>query len=214
VTLRARSIALLFAAAAGCSRDSPPVPSELLDGSGSRPPPVVLEGVEGPSILTRVRVLRRGSRIERCLDPPSAVAAAVERIGVSGVSVTALGAGGRAVYGCDADAARAMNGTRWCGHAFGRLHAGRLRDPRLSLTCRADETPLAFAWIQPGAAASYLVVAREGYNEVYAVAGRLPVRVVAGDVDLESASAAFSVSEHARDGRRLREYVLEARVSG
>jgi hypothetical protein len=194
----------------------------LSDGSAARPPPVVLEGVEGPSILTRARVLRRdavemGSRTARCVDAAraSATAVVVERVGVSGTSVTVFGPGSHTVYGCDASGISAMDDTPWCGHAFGRLDAGRLSDPRLSLTCRGgDDDSFGFAWIQPDAAATYLVVRRQGYSEVYPVGGRAPVRIITDDVDQGSASAVFSVGEHAPDGRRLSAYEVEARVSG
>jgi hypothetical protein len=217
---RGASGLVLALGATACAGGASAPPAVLSDGSAARPPPVALEGIDGPSMLTRARVLRGdsiepGSRTARCIEPTGASArAVVVRVGVNGASVTFLGRGGREMYGCDSSA-RAMDGSTWCGNAFGLLHAGRLRDPRLSLTCRGvDDDPLGFAWVQPTAAAFYVVVARPGYDEVYPVAGRLPVRVATEDVDLVNASAAFSVSEHAQNGRRLRSYVLEARVSG
>jgi hypothetical protein len=196
-------------------------PTVLSDGSAARPPPVALEGVDGPSILTRVRALPRGSAVPgsqaaRCIDSAATSATRfVERIGVSGASVTFLGAGRHAVYGCDVSTAGLVHGSSWCGHAFGRLDDGRLRDPRLSLTCRSgNDEPLGFAWIQPDSAASYLVVDRGGYSEVYPVSPRVPVRVVTDRVDQGMASATFAVSEHTRDGRRLTTYEFDARVSG
>jgi hypothetical protein len=221
VTRCAWSVALVVAATAGCSGDAPPVPSTLVDGSTARAPPVTLEGVDGPSIATRARVVShdsvlRNSPAARCAGSAVAPGAVVvERIGVSGASVTLLTSNGRELRGCDASTVRATTGSAWCGHAFARLQAGQLRDPRLSLTCSdAGGEPIGFAWIQPGADASYVVIARTGYDEVYPVSGDAPVRVTTHDVDLADSGAAFAVSEHARDGRRLRTYELEARVSG
>ena len=212
--------ALVLIAATACADDAPRPPTVLSDGSAARPPPVVLEDVEGPTILTRARVLRRdsvepGSRTERCIDAARASGVVVERVSVSGTSVTFLAPGSRAVHGCDASPAHAREGSPWCGHAYGRLVAGCLRDPRLSVTCSGDDgEPLGFAWIQPGVAASYVVVGRRGYSEVYPVTGDTPVRIVTDDVDRDSASGTFSVSEHARDGRQLSAYEVEARTSG
>jgi hypothetical protein len=218
---RTGSLALVVAAAAGCSGEDCPVPSTLVDGTPARPSPVTLEDVDGATVVSRVRVLRRrspgpGSQIERCLSPsadPGHVV--VHRVGVSGASVTFSNSVHRELRGCDATRVRQANGTIWCGHAFARLRAGRLRDPRLSLTCRdAHGDPLGFVWIQPGAGAAYVVVARRGYHEVYPVAAGLPVRITTHDVDPDDASATLVAAEHAGDGRRLRSYELEARVSG
>lgn len=213
----APSLALVVVAA-GCSRETP-VPSTLVDGTPARPPPVRLEGVDGPSIATRVRVLRvplePDSLEARCIGSAIASTAIVRRVGVSGESVTFRGSSPRELYGCDAGASRPRGGASWCGRSFARLHTGRLRDPRLSVTCRSiDDVPLGFAWVEPGRLASYVVVAQAGFHEVYPVAGDVPVRITTGDVDLGRSSADFVVSEHARDGRRLRSYELEARVSG
>jgi hypothetical protein len=139
----------------------------------------------------------------------------VERVGVSGASVTVADSRSRELRGCDASRVRQAGGASWCGHAFARLRAGRLRDPRLSLTCRdAHGDPLGFAWIEPGPRAAYVAVARPGYHEVHLVLAGLPVRVTTDDVDSAAASATFVISEHGADGRRLRSYELEARVAG
>jgi hypothetical protein len=218
--LRARSLALVVAAATGCSHDAPPAPSTLVDGSPARPPRVALEGGDGPPVATRARVLRAdsvelSSTAARCLVSIVPDTGVVERIGVNGTSVTFLGSRGRELHACDASTARTRNGRPWCGRSFARLRAGRLRDPRLSLSCRSvDDRALGFAWIQPGARTAYVVVAQPGYDEVYPVAGDLPVRVTTADVDLARSGAVFAVSEHARDGGRLRSYELEARASG
>ena len=67
---------------------------------------------------------------------------------------------------------------------------------------------------QPRRAAAYVVVAHRGYNEVYPVVGAVPVRIAGDDVDIASSRATFAISQHAADGRRLRDYELEAAVSG
>jgi hypothetical protein len=219
---RTGSLALVVAAAAGCSGEDPTVPSVLVDGTPARPPPVTLEGVDDATVASRVRVLRRsslnpGSQIGRCVsaaaDPGNVV---VERVGVSGASVTFSDSLHRELRACDASRVGGASGSSiWCGHAFARLRAGRLRDPRLSLTCLDDHgDSVGFAWIQPGPGAAYVVVARSGYHEVHRVVAGLPVRVTTDDVDLSDASASLVAGEHARDGRRLRSYELEARVSG
>ena len=159
--------------------------------------------------------VKRGSPSADCVGPAAVEGHVVERVGVSGASVTLLSADGLEIRGCDAIAAGTTAGWAWCGHAFARLHAGRLRDPRLSLSCRdAGGESVGFAWIEPHSATEYVVVAQPGHNEVYPASGDLPVRIATHDVDLATASAAFAVSEHARNGRRLRSYELEARVSG
>jgi hypothetical protein len=218
---RTGSLALVVAAAAGCSGDDHPAPTALVDGTPVRPPPVTLQGVEGRTVLSRARLLRQGSprhrsQLARCVavavDPGRVV---VERVGVSGASVTVSDSGERALRGCDASRVHEAGGPMWCGHAFARLRAGRLRDPRLSLTCRDHRgDPLGFVWIQPGPGTAYLVVARPGYHEAYPVVAGLPIRVTTDDVDLAAASATVVGTEHARDGRRLRTYEVEARVSG
>ena len=71
-----------------------------------------------------------------------------------------------------------------------------------------------FAWVQPSDAAAYVVVQQPGHAEVYAASGTTPVRVTTTDVDLASSHATFAISEHARDGSRLRSYDLEAQVAG
>src|SRR5262249_13832768 len=78
----------------------------------------------------------------------------------------------------------------------------------------AGEEPMAFAWVEPGREARYVVVRQHGYSEAYPVVADLPVRVVTSDVDLDRASATFAVSEHKARGRLLRRYRLRATVAG
>ena len=214
--MRGASLLLVAAAMIGCSDDTQQVPRTLVDGSSARPPPVELEGVDDRTVLTRARIVDevsvdRESTLAGC---GSASGVVVERVGARGRSVTIRGTEPGDLLACDAVAASATE-RAWCGHAYARLRSGMLRDPRLSVTCRdGNDEPVGFAWVQPRPAVAYVVVAGDGYHEVYPVDGDVPVRVTTGNVDLATASAGFSVSEHGQDGRRLRSYELEARVSG
>ncbi len=216
------AVLVLAIGAPGCSGDAPLAPSKLVDGSPARPPPVELEGVDDPSIATSVLArpagaVPVGSRSASCIASigATAVGEVVERVGVSGVSVTFFGPGGRTAYACDATVDEPGDHGTWCGQAFGRVEAGRLNDPRLSLSCNdPGGSAIGFAWVQPTGDVSYVVVHRRGYAEAYPVAGDAPARVTTGDVDAAASTAKFPVSEHARDGRQLREYTVEAQVAG
>jgi hypothetical protein len=140
----------------------------------------------------------------------------VRRIGVWSESVTFRVRS--AVVGCDGTApvAGGRRG-RWCGGSYGRLLDRRLRDPRLDIAgCRTTGgDPAAFAWVEPGRGARYVVVAQPGYAEVYPVVRGLPVRVVtASGIQSDPIAASFDVSEHDARGRLLRAYELVARPSG
>jgi hypothetical protein len=200
----------------GCTGEAHPVPTTLVDGSPARSSPVAFEGVDEQTVLTKVRrattgTERTGSRAASCLAASGhgGEASVVERIGASGSSLTLLTAPSGVVRGCDA-----VEGA-WCGRAFGRIDAGRLRDPRLSLTCRdTSGEPVAFAWIQPVPTATYVVVRGPGYAEVYPIADDVPVRVTTLDASLVTSDATLRVSEHTKDGRRLRAYEFDAHVAG
>jgi hypothetical protein len=217
---RGAGCAVLILMLAGCRGETPSAPSTLVDGTPARPSPVVLEGVDDPSVATLVRVTPVDS--DAAGSTASCIAAIgvpaggtiVERIGVSGRSVTYLDSGRRTAHACDASTGSPRR-TTWCAHAFGRLESGRLRDPRLSLSCRSDSgRPVGFAWIQPDAATAYVVVRHSGYAEVYSTTGDAPVRVTTADADLTSSRATLAISEHAKDGRRLHSRDLEAHVAG
>lgn len=152
-----------------------------------------------------------GSRASACIVSFGGVADGllIERIGVRGSSVTLIDPRRRTAYACDA-----RDGTS-CGRAFARLREGRLPDPRLTLSCSTEDGDvIGFAWIEPAASARYVVVEQSGYAEAYAVTGDSPVRVTTDASDLETSRASFAISEHARDGRRLRAYEVEAQVAG
>jgi hypothetical protein len=78
---------------------------------------------------------------------------------------------------------------------------------RLSLTCRTTGGIVRFAWFNPPRHAVVHALARR-------YAGGSTVRVTTGDGDVGMSRATFVVSEHARDGRRLRAYELAAQVAG
>ncbi|HXF97824.1 MAG TPA: hypothetical protein VNJ46_04350 [Gaiellaceae bacterium] len=217
--LAAASLALAPLALAGCGGEAEP-PERLLDGSPPLPPPVRLEGVTGPVVLTKARALRPADgspRLEACAaehgtDP----VAAVERVGVGWESVTLRDRSGRWLFACDDTAGPRVEGRRWCGGAAGRLVGGVLRDPRLDVLCRDEGGErVAFAWLQPGAGTAYVAVRRGDVVEAYEPAAGLPVRVYTAEgVREDPLGAAFAVSEHDAGGRLLREYRLEAVPAG
>jgi hypothetical protein len=184
--------------------------------------PVELEGVDGPTLLTSVRVvatprsdpLTASCAAQQWSEPTQGPA--VVRVSVDGESVTLGSRSRRGVHACDASGHSAQ-ARRWCGVAYGLLGGGRLRDPRLDLGGCTNESgrTVAFAWIDPLPGTRYVVVRRRGFAEVYRTAGRLPVRVpTTDDVDAARSRARFRISEHAADGRLLRRYVLTARTAG
>ena len=141
----------------------------------------------------------------------------VERVGVDGESVTFADASNRELLGCDNSGGPREDDHRWCGVAAGRLHAGKLRDPRLDLGCSTERgEPLGFVWIEPTGPARYVAVKQPGYVEVYKVVGQLPVRVATttSSVDGDPLRIRIAVSEYSGDGRRLREYEVGAVPAG
>ncbi len=215
---------VLGTVAMGCSGEDH-APSRLVDGSPAPELPVELEGVTASSVLTSARVVsvrdvEPGSMSASCLhanwseaEPAGRI---VERIGVASQSVTFRDGSGRGLYGCDNSAGREED-RRWCGRAFGRLYAGRLRDPRLDLggCSTGGGDPVGFAWVEPERGVHYVVVEQPGYAEVYRVAEDLPVRVATTtDMEIEESRATFRLSEHESTGRLLRRYQVDAVVSG
>jgi hypothetical protein len=205
----------------GC--DGGHAPATLVDGSAARPPPVALEDVSGPAIMTKSRVVtdvnaNLGSPSAACAEDtraPRAPVVVVERIGAASSSVTfAMGTG---LHGCD-DSPGPHEGSRhFCGISFGWLHGGRLRDPRLDIAgCRtADGDPMGFVWISPAPATRYVAVRQPGYSEIYEVRSRLPVRIATTTgVDVDAARATFDVSEHDARGSLVRRYTLDSVVAG
>ena len=215
VTTSIAALALTFTPTSCGGSASPP---QLIDGTPTKPPAVALE-TSGPQIATKVRIVdstaARRNRIGRCLARASErprPGTIVERTSVNGSTVTFRTASGLDVVACDGSSVGS-----WCGRSLGHLHDGRLLDPRLDLAgcSTADGDPLAFAWIDPGSRTRFVAIEQSGYAEVYEVAGLVPVRVTTTrDIDSDTSSARFDVSEHDATGRRLRSYTLDARVAG
>jgi hypothetical protein len=214
---------VLIAAVVGCGTQHRP-PAELVDGSAAVQPKVPLQGIGSPVILTRVKVtasdeVEQGSPEARCLGGPARggkpIGDVVVRIGVWSASVTFRETS--SVGGCDGTGAASASGPRWCGGSYGRLVAGRLRDPRLDLAgCRtANGRAAAFAWVDPGPRTRYVVVREPGYAEAYPIVHGLPVRIATtSHIASEPLGASFEVFEHDATGRLLRRYRLEARPAG
>jgi hypothetical protein len=140
----------------------------------------------------------------------------VERIGTVGRSITFERPRGDALLACESAGAPGEGGRYWCGVAFGQLVAGRLRDPRLDLGCRARSGRLvAFAWVTPLPRARWIGVDQGAYEEVYEVAGGLPVRIAsAREVQLRGSSATFELTQYGPKGRLLTRRKLVVRVAG
>lgn len=215
----------LLALAVSCSSDGGDVPRALMDGSRALTAPVELEGVDGPTVLTRVRVVRvastRGdSPTADCVRERARAAevssVAVERVSVSAQSVTLRDEYGRGLFACDDTPGAREASDRWCGGSYGVLESGRLRDPRLNVLCSTrDGEPVGLLWIEPHPTTRYVAVEQSGYTEVYAVTGGLPVRVATTvGVDLERSRADVAVSEHDARGTLVRSYQLHAEVAG
>ena len=210
--------ALLVAVLPGCGGHGRP--KRLLYGE----PAAEFRPVAG-SVMSQGRVLRRttlGRRLESCLFPGDqaaipADALIVERIGVSGESLTFSNRRHTGVYACDGGIDPA--GERplpWCGTAFGRLVDGRLLDPRLDVLCRDRKgRSLGYAFAEPVAGARWIGVDQGSYTEIYEVLAGLPVRVAsARNVRAGEAKAEFEVTQYDVHGRELVKGTLEAAVAG
>jgi hypothetical protein len=220
------SVALVLAAfPAGCAGESDGNAVSLLDGSRAGEVPVELENVGRPIVMTSataipIGAIESGSAADSCLRDRSVehvpVGSVVVRVGVVSESVTFEDAAAGGLFACSNTPGPREENRRWCGGAYGQLYSGKLQDPRLSIACRTtDGTLVGFVWVQPADDVRYVAVAQPEYTEVYETAGGLPVRVfTVSGVDLETTSATLSISEHAADGRRLRDYELKAFVAG
>jgi hypothetical protein len=215
-------VGVLAIVATSCSRDTA-VPEKLMDGSPRSGPPVALQGVSEPAVLTKMRIvdvsgITPDSLAYDCLRGRASDARPqgrlVERIGVYGESVTFRDRAG--LRGCDDSTGSRENDRRWCGGAFGQLRNGSLQDPRLDIVCTTREgKTVGFVWIEPAPETRYVVAEQPGFVEVYEVGGELPVRVATTrGVSVEGASVAFELSEHDSRGRRVRRYDLHAVVAG
>lgn len=172
------------------------------------------------ALIRKVRAAEMGSRVASCLESgwselPGRVA--VHRIGAFGESVTFGSRSDESLRSCDGTPSADRPAQSWCGHSYGRLSRGRLRDPRLTLggCVTEDGKPVAFAWIEPGPGTRFVIVRHTGFSEAHESAAGLAVRVAStSGIDTTRLRAVFDVAEHSADGRRLRTYELEATVSG
>ena len=208
--------ALGFVVLAAVACDGGGRPARLLNGDAA----AEFMPVPG-SVLTEGRVVRNGT-VESCLGRDErgnldAGAVAIERIGVSGESLTVAAGGDAGVYACDGGIdSSGERAPPWCGEAFGAYVEGHLLDPRLDVICRdRSRAPLAYAFVQPVAGAHWVGVDQGSYTEVYEVLAGLPVRVATTrQIDVENARAAFAVAQYDLHGRELVRGRLEAAVAG
>jgi hypothetical protein len=212
--LKPVALLLVLPLAASCAHGGRP--KRLLDGA----PALEFRPVAG-SVIVLGRVLRGttlGRRFLMCRRgsaPRDALV--VERIAVFAESLTFVDRRHKTVYACDGGVDPAgEHRPPWCGGSAGLLVGGRLLDPRLDVACRdRGGRPLAYAWVEPVAAAHWIGVDQGSYAEVYEVLAGLPVRVATTrNVRLESSSATFSVTQYDAHGRELVAGSLEARVAG
>ena len=216
---------LAAVALSGCAEGERKTQETLMDGSPAPDVPVELEGVDQPTVLTLVRVVRGAKRKPEtasasCLRGRDwgirAAGPSVERVGVYSESVTFRQESRRGIFGCDNSPGPREESRRWCSGAYGTLYSGHLRDPRLDIICQAtDGSLIGFVWVEPSPGTRFVAVAQPEYTEVYEVAAGLPVRVATTrGVDDETSSAVFDISEHDAAGKLLRSYELRAQVAG
>jgi hypothetical protein len=178
-------------------------------------------------VLSALRVLpasRLDPRDRACLEAfrgefrISPATVVVSRVGTSGASLTFRDETAGVVLGCDRTAARAgaTPSRPWCARSVGYLAGGRLRDPRVDVLCRdAHGDPVGFGWVEPRDLEAHWIVVRGGPQvEVEPAAAGLPVRVLTRDVDRETSSATFAVTEYGRSGKELVRYRVRAAVAG
>jgi hypothetical protein len=210
-------------AAAGCGGDRPSI-GTLVDGSRAQPRPSALKTLEGKVVVTKAHrrtageLERDGRACVRSFAPglgiPTA-AVVVQRTGVRGVTLTFRDAHARFVLGCDRTLVPGENKATWCGHSAGEVFAGRLRDPRLNIGCRAPgNEPVGFLWIEPVAHARWLAIDEGSYTEVYEVVASLPVRVTTARVRTADSSAKVRLMQYDAGGSELTSFELSARVAG
>jgi hypothetical protein len=160
-----------------------------------------------------VRAGRIGRLVADCVPgdrvPPGRLV--VQRVGVSGASITFLGLAA-AVDGCD-DTPRGIP-RPWCGRAAWPLRQRRVSDPRLAI-CQDSRgrSLVAFGWLNPGSATKWIVVDQPGAAEVYPVAGRLPVRV-ATVTGIGRGRATFRYAEYDARGVMLAKRTITPAIAG
>ena len=141
---RARFVLRRAWRAAAARRSAPS--GMLIDGRRRRPPPVALDGIDGPTIATTVRVVVRPVALARrrrasCLgvDRGATPAGAVDRARRRQRRERHVPRPRRArLVACDDSRGRREERDLWCGRAFGRLEDGRLRIRGSISPCRAQ----------------------------------------------------------------------------
>jgi hypothetical protein len=197
--------------------------TRLADGSTAPVAPHVLRHLDHAA-MTRTRVLTLAEAetagLHACLLMSRATrvpkpAAVIERITRAGASFT-VRTGATALFACDMARDPTGGAPRPCAVAVGKVLAGRLLDPRLTLRCGFGKArPLAFAWITPLRRTRWVVVRTSSGVEIYATAGGLPVRVAATEgVSAPEASATFEVEQRGADGQVLMEETERVVVAG
>lgn len=213
--LTAPALSLVVFLAAACSSGGGR-PERLLDG---RPAPEFRPVRD--SVIAATRLLERSDAPD-CLpgvdrEAVSSNAAAVERVGVHGRSITFASRDGRRVYACDGGIDSAgERAPPWCGGVVGQREHGRLLDPRLDVVCvDGDHHPLAYVFVEPVEGARWIGVRQDGYVELYEVVAGLPVRVDSTrGIDLDNARTAFELRQYDAEGHQLERETLEAAVAG
>jgi hypothetical protein len=202
--------------AAGCGGGDDR-PARLLDGRPAARFDPVAQGV-----VTSARLVPLGDRADQCLAQTdranvAADTPAVERIGVDGESLTFASRDHSLLYACDGGIDPAGERvTRWCHTVVGSVDGGQLLDPRLDVICRDRKLrPLAYAFVEPVAAARWIGVREDAYIELYEVLGDLPVRVATTrGIDTVDARATFEITQYAAGGRALVSGLMEVAVAG
>jgi hypothetical protein len=218
-------LAIAIGVSAGCADGESTAPDRLLDGSEAEAPPVDLQSIDDPAVLTKARLLQPGAQDEEersksCLrihDTLRSRGPSVERIGVYSETVTFEESSGRAIFGCDNTPGPREENRRWCGGAYGQLYGGRLRDPRLDIGgCRTGEKePIAFVWVELAGNARFLAVRQPGFVEVYEAAGNLPIRIATKSGFIaDPLGVTIDVTEHDAEGNLLRSRRIEAVPAG
>ena len=191
-----------------CGGDA--APRVLFDGTDAgTPPPQFADGV----VQSRVEVLRWTEEGSSCPGLREGLNV-VRRTGVAGGGLTFRDPNEPGVLACD-DAPGEYELAPWCGVSAGRLHGGRLQDPRLDICQSRGGRLTGFVWIEPRAGARWIGVDHGSFTEIYAVVGELPVRIASTrDVTLEGSRASFEVTQYDASGRVLEERTVEAAVAG
>ena len=195
------------------------MPTRLLDGSTPETLPGALKRVKGAVLTTGHFLPASDARVAACVKRLHARGTLpgpfVERISIEGRSITFPD--GSRLFACDAAAGAREGSAASCGGASGRLRGGALADPRLDVANCTDEDghAVAFAWVEPAPDADYVGVDRDGWVEVYAARGGVPIRIATTDgIGGDDASLETTVIQYGADDRQLGTGEFRAQVAG